>query len=313
MILTALVSSEILAQRLNDAYWIVFDCRHELADPGRGRTDYLKSHIPGACFLHLDDDLSAPKTGRNGRHPLPDPDTLMDKLGRAGVDSRKQVVAYDAQGGMVAARLWWLLRALGHLPVAVLDGGWNQWISEGRAHSRGVQPVFPRQPRRERALQDARGAQRGVRYRARSHARGKCRELLRLRSFRLPQSPRDGGRRPARGASVSRLLERVVRRSLAAGRIGGTESAGALRSDGSPVACRCSPRRARPVRVVRRRRLCADSRRGGTLELDPQSHFPGVARRRDRVRRRRGPARIHLPADPLGGHAAGHRARGAQL
>src|SRR6266481_2664739 len=135
MILTALVSSEILAQRLNDAYWIVFDCRHELADPGRGRTDYLKSHIPGACFLHLDDDLSAPKTGRNGRHPLPDPDVLMEKLGRAGVDSRKQVVAYDAQGGMVAARLWWLLRWLGHLPVAVLDGGWNRWVDEGRPQS----------------------------------------------------------------------------------------------------------------------------------------------------------------------------------
>jgi len=132
MILTALVSTEILAQRLDDPDWVVFDSRHDLADPTRGRAEYATSHIPGARFLHLDEDLSAPKTGTNGRHPLPDPGVLMEKLGRAGVDSRKQVVAYDAQGGMVAARLWWLLRWLGHLPVAVLDGGWNQWIAEGR-------------------------------------------------------------------------------------------------------------------------------------------------------------------------------------
>jgi thiosulfate/3-mercaptopyruvate sulfurtransferase len=132
MILTALVSTEILARRLDDPDWLIFDCRHDLTDPDRGRRDYAESHIPGARFLHLDGDLSAPKTGKNGRHPLPDPSTLADALGRAGVDARKQVVAYDAQGGMVAARLWWLLRWLGHLPVAVLDGGWNQWAAEGR-------------------------------------------------------------------------------------------------------------------------------------------------------------------------------------
>src|SRR6266571_4422043 len=103
MILTALVSAEILAQHLADPDWIIFDCRHD----------------------------------------LPDPDALMEKLGRAGVDSRKQVVAYDAQGGMVAARLWWLLRWLGHLPVAVLDGGWNQWISEGRAQTAEVPQPQP--------------------------------------------------------------------------------------------------------------------------------------------------------------------------
>ena len=135
MILTALIGTEILAQHLDDSDWVVFDCRHDLADPQRGRAEYARSHIPRARFLHLDDDLSAPKTGKTGRHPLPDPQVLMEKLGRAGVDSRKQVVAYDAQGGMVAARLWWLLRSLGHLPVAVLDGGWNQWIAEGRPQS----------------------------------------------------------------------------------------------------------------------------------------------------------------------------------
>jgi len=135
MVLMALVSTDVLARHLDDPDWVTFDCRHDLADPGRGKGDYLISHIPGARFLDLDKDLSAPKTGRNGRHPLPDASLFKKKLGQASVDSRKQVVAYDAQGGMVAARLWWMLRWLGHLPVAVLDGGWNKWASEGRPQS----------------------------------------------------------------------------------------------------------------------------------------------------------------------------------
>ena len=145
MILTALVGAEVLSQHLADADWVILDCRHDLTAPGLGRSEYAKSHIPGARFLHLDEDLSAAKTGRNGRHPLPDPDTLIDKLGRAGVDSRKQVVAYDAQGGMMAARLWWLLRWLGHLPVAVLDGGWGQWVAEGRPQTADVPRARPAQ------------------------------------------------------------------------------------------------------------------------------------------------------------------------
>ncbi len=132
MILMALADGEILERHLEDPDWVVFDCRHDLADPGRGRADYTASHIPGARFLHLDEDLSGPRTGSNGRHPLPDPAVLAATLARAGVDSSKQVVAYDAQGGLFAARLWWLLRWLGHLPVAVLDGGWTQWIAERR-------------------------------------------------------------------------------------------------------------------------------------------------------------------------------------
>jgi thiosulfate/3-mercaptopyruvate sulfurtransferase len=135
MILTALVGTDVLAQHLADPEWVVFDCRHDLTAPDRGRSDYAQAHIPGARFLHLDEDLSGPKTGRNGRHPIPDAEMFARKLGNAGVDSRKQVVAYDAQGGMVASRLWWMLRWLGHLPVAVLDGGWNQWVDEGRPQS----------------------------------------------------------------------------------------------------------------------------------------------------------------------------------
>ena len=139
----ALIGTETLAQHLHDPDWAVLDCRHDLANPGHGKADYLKSHVPGARFLHLDEDLSAPVTGKNGRHPLPDPDSLIEKLGKAGIDSRKQVVAYDAQGGLFAARLWWLLRWLGHLPVAVLDGGWNKWTAEGRPQSSEV-PQPPR-------------------------------------------------------------------------------------------------------------------------------------------------------------------------
>src|SRR5262252_1402123 len=105
MILTALVDTETLARRLADPDWVVFDCRHDLAAPDRGRAEYLQAHIPGARFLHVDEDLSAPKNGRNGRHPLPEADGLMKKLSDSGVDSRRQVVAYDAQGGMMASRL----------------------------------------------------------------------------------------------------------------------------------------------------------------------------------------------------------------
>ncbi len=140
---TTLVPTEVLARHLDDPGWAVFDCRHDLADPGAGRREYAESHIPRARFLHLDDDLSGPKTGTNGRHPLPDPAALTASLARAGVAPGVQVVAYDAQGGMVAARLWWLLRALGHGSVAVLDGGWNQWRAESRPVTRETPAPAP--------------------------------------------------------------------------------------------------------------------------------------------------------------------------
>ena len=143
MILTALVDTETLARHLADPGWVIFDCRHDLMAPERGRGEYAQAHVPGARFLHMDEDLSSPKNGRNGRHPLPDPERLAKKLGDAGVDSRKQVVAYDAQGGMMASRLWWLLRWLGHLPVAVLDGGWNQWLAEDRPQTAEVPAPKP--------------------------------------------------------------------------------------------------------------------------------------------------------------------------
>jgi len=129
---STLVSSAELAAHLDDPAWTVFDCRHDLAKPEAGAQDYAKAHIPGARFLHLDRDLSAPPTGKNGRHPLPDPGAFMRTLAAAGVDATRQVVVYDADTGVYAARLWWMLRWLGHDKVAVLDGGYAKWTKEGR-------------------------------------------------------------------------------------------------------------------------------------------------------------------------------------
>jgi thiosulfate/3-mercaptopyruvate sulfurtransferase len=140
---TTLVSTGALAARLSDPGWIVFDCRHDLAEPAAGERAYRESHIPGARFLHLDRDLAGPVTGRNGRHPLPDPGVLAEKLGRFGVREQSQAVAYDAHGGMYAARAWWLLRWLGHENVAVLDGGWQRWIAEQRPVSREIPAAMP--------------------------------------------------------------------------------------------------------------------------------------------------------------------------
>ncbi len=131
MTFNTLVSVSDLAAHLTDPGWIVFDCRHDLVDTESGRRAYLQLHIPGARFLHLDDDLSGPKTGANGRHPLPDPAWFCARLAALGMANGKQVVGYDASGGFYAARLWWTLRWVGHDRVAVLDGGWNAWCQAG--------------------------------------------------------------------------------------------------------------------------------------------------------------------------------------
>ena len=132
MTLDTLAVPSLLAEHLSDPDWIVIDCRHDLFKPDAGRAEYDRSHIPGARFMHVDRDLSGAKTGKNGRHPLPDPAAFCAILGAAGVTRGKQVVAYDAQDGTNAARLWWMLRWLGHDAVAVLDGGWPKWVREGR-------------------------------------------------------------------------------------------------------------------------------------------------------------------------------------
>lgn len=128
---TTLVDPQTLADHL-DVGWCVFDCRFALSDPPAGERAYRQGHIPGARYLHLDHDLAGPVTPQSGRHPLPDPETLAGKLAAVGVSTGTQVVAYDDAAGAFAARLWWLLRWLGHSQVAVLDGGWQRWLRESR-------------------------------------------------------------------------------------------------------------------------------------------------------------------------------------
>jgi thiosulfate/3-mercaptopyruvate sulfurtransferase len=125
--------------------WRVFDCRHDLAKPALGEQQYREAHIPGALFAHLDRDLSAPKTGRNGRHPLPRPDVFTAWLGSQGIEPSNQVVCYDAGNGAMAARLWWMLRWIGHEAVAVLDGGLAKWLAEARPLSAEVPRFDPSQ------------------------------------------------------------------------------------------------------------------------------------------------------------------------
>jgi thiosulfate/3-mercaptopyruvate sulfurtransferase len=126
-----LIEAAELASRLSagDAAdrLVVLDCRHELAAPDWGRQQFAAAHIPGAVFAHLDQDLSGPASARSGRHPLPDPADLAAFLGAAGIDSGTQVVVYDQDRSMYAARAWWLLRWLGHEQVRVLNGGLAAW------------------------------------------------------------------------------------------------------------------------------------------------------------------------------------------
>ncbi|BBO59832.1 sulfurtransferase [Mycoavidus sp. B2-EB] len=110
---------------------IIFDCSFDLTDENSGKHAYDAEHLPGAHYLHLGATLSGPRTGHNGRHPLPERTTLARALASYGLQNQHQVIAYDAQGGIFAARLWWLLRWLGHAAVALLDGGLHAWRKVG--------------------------------------------------------------------------------------------------------------------------------------------------------------------------------------
>ena len=138
-----LITPEQLAPHIDDSSWRIFDCRHELSNPDVGERAYREAHIPNAQFLHVDRDLSGRKNGSNGRHPLPDPATFAARMARCGVSNSTQVVAYDDAGGMYAARLWWMLRWLGHDKVAVLDGGLPAWTRAGYGVNSKVPSVKP--------------------------------------------------------------------------------------------------------------------------------------------------------------------------
>jgi thiosulfate/3-mercaptopyruvate sulfurtransferase len=128
-----LINATELLQHLNDSDCLILDCRFSLMDPERGRRDYLKAHIPGALYTHLNEDLSAPVIpGMTGRHPLPPIEKATVVFSNYGIGPGIQVISYDDSGGALAAvRVWWMLRWLGHTAVAVLDGGWQKWLEMG--------------------------------------------------------------------------------------------------------------------------------------------------------------------------------------
>jgi thiosulfate/3-mercaptopyruvate sulfurtransferase len=129
---TDLISPAELAARLAEPALRVVDCRASLQSATAGRDAYTKSHVPRSSFADLLEDLSGPiVVGRTGRHPLPEIDAFVSSLRRWGIGGAHQVVVYDDAGGAFAARLWWMLRWLGHDAVAVLDGGFPAWVAEG--------------------------------------------------------------------------------------------------------------------------------------------------------------------------------------
>lgn len=177
---TTLITATDLSNHAADRDWLIVDCRFDLAQPAAGETAYRAGHIPSAVYAHLDRDLSSPITATSGRHPLPSPERLAATLGAWGLTSNTQVIAYDADTGAYAARLWWLLRWAGHRKVAVLDGGFKAWSAAGlpvaeqipqRTATRfevhtdrslwlDTSEVTERVQRRDWRLLDARGAER---------------------------------------------------------------------------------------------------------------------------------------------------------
>ncbi|AIQ29656.1 3-mercaptopyruvate sulfurtransferase [Paenibacillus sp. FSL P4-0081] len=126
----ATVTKRWLLARLYEPEQTIIDCRFTLGKPEAGRESYEQEHIPGAVYLDLKLDLSSPVTEHGGRHPLPDPEVLAARLAKLGIGNDSRIVAYDDESGMNAARLWWLLRYLGHEQVFILEGGFSAWKAE---------------------------------------------------------------------------------------------------------------------------------------------------------------------------------------
>lgn len=131
-----LVSAADLAAQIDAHDVVVVDCRFDLRDPGAGERAYAAGHLPRAVYANLDRDLADLSKQGRGRHPLPEADAFCATLGRWGISPDHRVVAYDARDGAVAARLWWMLRLMGHDSVAVLDGGYEAWVRMGGAIER---------------------------------------------------------------------------------------------------------------------------------------------------------------------------------
>jgi thiosulfate/3-mercaptopyruvate sulfurtransferase len=140
-VFTTIVSVDDLLAHCSDPNWVVVDTRHLLQDFGAGRRLYDAVHIPGAFFADVENDLAGPKTGKNGRHPMPDPEKFAAFLRELGVNDDTQLVAYDGGADMYAARFWFLCRYIGHDAVAILDGGFAAWSGLGK-------PVTTQEPAR---------------------------------------------------------------------------------------------------------------------------------------------------------------------
>ncbi|MGH8176293.1 MAG: sulfurtransferase [Steroidobacter sp.] len=140
---TLISASTDLARHTSGPAWLFVDCRFDLADPKAGQAHHRAGHIPGAVYAHLDRDLAGPVTATSGRHPLPTPESFAATLSAWGVSNTTQVIAYDADTGMFAARLWWLLRWVGHRAVAVLDGGYRAWLAAGLRGSADIPTRTP--------------------------------------------------------------------------------------------------------------------------------------------------------------------------
>ena len=137
MTFKTLIDADSLQNLLAKPGLAVVDCRFDLMKPEAGRQAYLAAHIPGARYADLNRDLAAPIGPHTGRHPLPSPEAFAARLGAMGIGNETQVVAYDEANGSMAARLWWMLRWVGHGAVAVLDGGFNAWTARGGALQSG--------------------------------------------------------------------------------------------------------------------------------------------------------------------------------
>lgn len=139
-----LISTSQLHNLLGGDRLFIFDCRFSLADVEAGHRAFEEGHIPGACYINLNTQLSAPViTGKTGRHPLPSRETFAETLGRLGVSNEHSIIAYDDASGAFAARLWWMVRWLGHAEVAVLDGGFKAWQAAGLPVTRDTEAVQP--------------------------------------------------------------------------------------------------------------------------------------------------------------------------
>jgi thiosulfate/3-mercaptopyruvate sulfurtransferase len=148
---TLLIQADTLRDELSRRVpYLVFDVRHDLSDHQAGRRAYIEGHIPGALYLDNETQLSAARTGRNGRHPLPSRDDFAALMRAQGLTSRTRVVVYDAGDSGYAAHLWWMVRWMGHEQVSILDGGWRAWVESGGAIETG---------RREPALSEGQAVQ----------------------------------------------------------------------------------------------------------------------------------------------------------